>query len=80
MDDDGSGHDYAGNDEHLSLSTVLHLFNPFLELLFIFTQTSESIFKCCLREKSIQGCVPRGGGGGGGGQPGIPSLDMNHLN
>ena len=27
---DGSGHDYASDDEHLSLSTVLRLFNAIL--------------------------------------------------
>ena len=30
---DGSGHDYASDDEHLSLSTVLRLFNAILEAL-----------------------------------------------
>ena len=28
--DDVSGHDYASNDEHLSLSTILRLFNAIL--------------------------------------------------
>ena len=28
--DDGSGHDYASDDEYLSLSTVLCLFNAIL--------------------------------------------------
>ena len=28
--DEGSGHDYASDDEHLSLSTVLRLFNAIL--------------------------------------------------
>ena len=33
MMDDGSGHDYASDDEHLSLSTVLRLFNAILGAL-----------------------------------------------
>ena len=44
--DDGSGHDYASADEHLSLSTVLHFFNAILGALLHITQISESIFKC----------------------------------
>ena len=31
--DDSSGHDYASDDEHLSLSTVLSLFNGILGAL-----------------------------------------------
>ena len=31
--DDGSGHDYGNDDEHLSLSTVLCLFNAILGTL-----------------------------------------------
>ena len=37
--DDGSGHDYASDDEHLSLSTVHRLFNAILGALSIFIQT-----------------------------------------
>ena len=33
--DDGSGRDYASDDEHLPLSTVLYLSMPFWELLSI---------------------------------------------
>ena len=51
--DDGSGHDFASDDEHLSLSIAIRLFNAiFGALLSIFTHTCEAIFKCWPMEKA----------------------------
>ena len=50
--DDGSGRDYASDDEHLSYQQFFVFSMPFWVLLPIFTQTSESIFKCRPREKA----------------------------
>ena len=44
--DDGSGHDYASDDERLSLSTVVRRFNVILGAFVHLHQKFKFIFKC----------------------------------
>ena len=51
--DDGSGHDYASDDENLSLSTVLRLFNAILGA-FVHLHPTKQVYLQMLVNKNVK--------------------------